>query len=188
LLTYWVARAWKRLHLEYKDTIINTFRNVGLALNPDGSQDGELKVKGIPDIQVGDYCRDDLPSQQEEAEEVLALAGAATVQRKQEEKQLEQDINNAIAEGNPDDEDKDPRDPFASVTDLLWPLSQCIKRLPARDCYFTAEEAEARDPLVVEDPAEQATESEDDLADSWDNDDDDEEFNPDVKMEDIDIV
>ena len=55
LLTYWVAKAWKRLHLEYKDTIIQTFWNVGMTLNPDGSQDEELKVKGIPDISVGNY-------------------------------------------------------------------------------------------------------------------------------------
>jgi hypothetical protein len=40
---------------------------------------------------------------------------------------------------------------------------------------------------VVEDPAEQATESEDDLADGWDDDDKD-EFNPNVEMEDIDMV
>jgi hypothetical protein len=62
LLTHWVAKAWKRLHLEYKDTIINTFRNVGLSLNPDGSEDMELKIKGIPNIQVGNYHRDDLVS------------------------------------------------------------------------------------------------------------------------------
>jgi hypothetical protein len=55
LLTHWVARAWKRLHLEYKDTIINTFRNVGLSLNPNGSEDTEIKIKGLLDIQVSDY-------------------------------------------------------------------------------------------------------------------------------------
>jgi hypothetical protein len=60
LLTYWVARAWKRLHLEYKDTIIKTFRNVGLSLNPDGSQDEELKIKDLPDITIGDYRRQDI--------------------------------------------------------------------------------------------------------------------------------
>jgi hypothetical protein len=55
LLTYWVARAWKRLHLEYKDTIINTFRNVGLSLNPNGFKDTEIKIKGLLDIKVGNY-------------------------------------------------------------------------------------------------------------------------------------
>ena len=34
LLTHQVARAWKRLHLEYKETIIKTFQAVGLSLNP----------------------------------------------------------------------------------------------------------------------------------------------------------
>jgi len=37
LLTHWVSKAWKRLHLEYKSTIVNTFRAVGLSLNPNGS-------------------------------------------------------------------------------------------------------------------------------------------------------
>jgi hypothetical protein len=58
--------------------------------------------------------------------------------------------------------------------------------LLARDCYFTAKEAKAGDPCVVEDFVEQTIEFEDDLVDGWDNDDD--EFNPNVKMEDIDIV
>jgi hypothetical protein len=57
LLTQWVAVAWKRLHEEYKDTIIKTFRSVGLSLNPDGSEDHELKIKGLADIKVGDYTQ-----------------------------------------------------------------------------------------------------------------------------------
>jgi len=79
--------------LEYKDTIINTFRNVGLSLNPNGSKDAEIKIKGLLDIQVGDYYRDDLPSQQAEAEEVLELATAATVLQKQKKKQLKEQEN-----------------------------------------------------------------------------------------------
>ena len=55
LLTFWVAKAWKRLHLEYKDTIVQTFQALGMALNPNSSKDAELKVKGVPNIVVGDY-------------------------------------------------------------------------------------------------------------------------------------
>jgi hypothetical protein len=57
LLTKWVAEAWKELHEKYLHVIIKTFRSVGLSLNPDGSEDGELKVKGLPNITVGDYTR-----------------------------------------------------------------------------------------------------------------------------------
>ena len=57
LLTEWVATAWKRLHEEYKATIINTFRQVGLSLNPDGSEDHEIKIKGLENIKVGDFSR-----------------------------------------------------------------------------------------------------------------------------------
>jgi hypothetical protein len=57
LLTQWVAEAWKELHEKYKDTIIQTFQRVGLSLNPDGSEDSELKIKGIENIIVGDFSR-----------------------------------------------------------------------------------------------------------------------------------
>jgi hypothetical protein len=56
-LTHWVAKAWERLHIEHKDTTIKTFRNVGLALNPDGSEDAELSIRDLPNIAVGDYTR-----------------------------------------------------------------------------------------------------------------------------------
>ena len=74
------------------------------------------------------------------------------------------------------------------MTDHLRP--QRIKRLPAKDCYYTVEEAEAGDPLVVKDPAEKTTDSEDDLADGWDepNSSEDKDFDPDVEIEDIEMV
>ena len=55
LLTHQVVKAWKRLHLEYKDTIVKTFWSLGMSLNPNGSKDAELKIKGIPNIVVGNY-------------------------------------------------------------------------------------------------------------------------------------
>ena len=57
LMTEWVGKAWERLHIEHKDTIINTFQNVGLSLNPDGSEDHKLKIKDLPNITVGDWHR-----------------------------------------------------------------------------------------------------------------------------------
>ena len=103
--------------------------------------------------------------------------------KEQEENQREQDIEVAIDvhQGDLDEEHGD----------LLRPQRpQRIKRQPARDCYFTAEEAEAGDPHVVENPAEETTESENDLADGWDepNSSEDEDFDPDVEMEDIEMV
>ena len=55
LLTQWVAEAWKQLHIQYKDTIIQTFWCVGLSLNPNGSEDHEIKIKGLENIEVGDF-------------------------------------------------------------------------------------------------------------------------------------
>jgi len=57
LITQWVAEAWEKLHKEHKDTIIKTFRQVGLSLNPNRSEDSELKIKDLPDIVVGEYTR-----------------------------------------------------------------------------------------------------------------------------------
>jgi hypothetical protein len=155
---------------------------VGLALNPDSSEDKELKIKGILDIEVGDYSQDDLLGQKEDAEEALALAEAANRQMEEGEQQHKAYIDNAIAENNKDDED---RDSLTVAIDLLRP--QRIKRQPARDCYFTAEEAEAGDTLVVQDPVGETTDSEDQLADGWDDDDED-DFDPDVEMEDVEMV
>lgn len=57
LLTQWVGAAWVELHIKYKNTIIDTFRRVGLSLNPDGSEDQEIKINGLDDIKVGDFTR-----------------------------------------------------------------------------------------------------------------------------------
>jgi hypothetical protein len=55
LLTQWVAEVWKQLHIQYKDTIIQTFWRLGLSLNPDSSEDHEIRIKGLEDIKVGDF-------------------------------------------------------------------------------------------------------------------------------------
>jgi hypothetical protein len=51
-----VAKAWKILHKQHKDTIVNTFRNLGLSLNLDGSKDFKLKIRDLPRIEVRDYA------------------------------------------------------------------------------------------------------------------------------------
>jgi hypothetical protein len=63
LMTHWVGEAWEKLHREHKQTIINTFRHVGLSLNPDGSEDNELNIRDLPNITVGDYTQATTPSQ-----------------------------------------------------------------------------------------------------------------------------
>lgn len=70
--------------MDYKDTIIKSFRHVGLTLNPNGSEDAELKIKGIPDVEVGDYHQEVLINQEDEAEEALVVSGAVDGQRKAE--------------------------------------------------------------------------------------------------------
>jgi hypothetical protein len=61
LMTKWVGEAWDILHREYKHTIIKTFRQTGISLNPDGSEDLEIKIRDVPDIEVGDWTRSNEP-------------------------------------------------------------------------------------------------------------------------------
>jgi hypothetical protein len=43
------------MHEIHKELIIKTFRQIGLSLNPDGSEDHELKIRNLPGIEVGDW-------------------------------------------------------------------------------------------------------------------------------------
>ena len=80
LHTHWVATAWQQLHEQYQGTIVQTFRNLGLALNPDGSEDIELQIKDLSDMSIGDYNRTDLDDAEEpEASAVVEAAAVAVV-------------------------------------------------------------------------------------------------------------
>lgn len=57
LMTHWVAKAWKKYHEKHQKSLIDTFANVGMSLNPDGSEDHKIKVKDLPNLTIGDYRR-----------------------------------------------------------------------------------------------------------------------------------
>jgi hypothetical protein len=64
LVTRWVADAWDWLHREHKQTIVRTFRQLGITLKIDGSEDkDELRIRGFPDIEVGDWKRDGMETE-----------------------------------------------------------------------------------------------------------------------------
>jgi hypothetical protein len=157
-----------------------------MALNPNSSKDAELKIKGIPNIAVRNYQQQDNLNQREDAEEVLALAVAAAVKKEDDVLQEEKDILNALAEGDKDDEDIDPRIGPTFVTDLLPLRPQRAKRLPAQNRYFLSQEAEEGSPLCLEDPTNATTDTED-QDDGWDEDEGD-EFDPDKEVEDYAMV
>ena len=56
-----VGQAWRELHTKHASLIRQTFRKLGLSLAIDGSEDEELSIKDIPNIQVADWT---LPSNQ----------------------------------------------------------------------------------------------------------------------------
>lgn len=55
MLTHWVGQAWREFHQENPDLIRQTFRDLGLSLAVDGSEDTELKFRDISNIEVGDW-------------------------------------------------------------------------------------------------------------------------------------
>jgi hypothetical protein len=61
LMTHWIGNAVKILCRDYQDVIINSFRKVGLSLNPDGSEDHKIKIRDLPGIEVGDWQREPSP-------------------------------------------------------------------------------------------------------------------------------
>ena len=77
LLTKWVGQAWREFHAQQASLITSTFRKLGLSLAVDGSEDAEISVKDIPDIEVGDWRLPDQDDVQEmeEASEITAAKG-----------------------------------------------------------------------------------------------------------------
>ena len=59
-MTHQVGKAQEILHEEHQYTIIKTFRQTGISLNPNGSKDTELKIRDLPGIKVRDQTRSDL--------------------------------------------------------------------------------------------------------------------------------
>ena len=55
MLTKWVRQAWDDLHRYDSKVIRQAFRDVGLALLVDGSQDDKIKIKDLPSIKVGNW-------------------------------------------------------------------------------------------------------------------------------------
>lgn len=54
MLINWIDQVWRELHAEQSHIIVKAFRSVGLSLAVDGSENRELHVKDISDIEVGD--------------------------------------------------------------------------------------------------------------------------------------
>jgi hypothetical protein len=50
-----VAKVFKRVYLEHKDAIIACFKNIGLSLLVDGSEDYLLKVRDCPNLTIRDW-------------------------------------------------------------------------------------------------------------------------------------
>lgn len=49
----WVGQAWKETSTRLKETGANVFVKCGVALPIDGSRDGEIRLEGLPDHEVG---------------------------------------------------------------------------------------------------------------------------------------
>jgi hypothetical protein len=54
-LILWVGQAWHDMHAADGDMIRQDFKQVGLGLPIDGSQDHDIKIKDFPDVRVGNW-------------------------------------------------------------------------------------------------------------------------------------
>lgn len=59
MLTQWVGQAWKEFHEDSFDVIHRAFRKLGLSLTIDGSEDDELHVEDLSEVEVGDWRNSD---------------------------------------------------------------------------------------------------------------------------------
>jgi hypothetical protein len=139
LLTKWVAQAWKELHEKYKNTIIETFQRVGLSLNPDGSEDHKIKIKGLDDIKVGDFTRRTLdPETGFGSLTAVDIALVEAVQAIARKKVAKQDIEESSS-GEEDKGDKDEREE-------VFTLGRMNTRSQTQvNLYYTAEEVASLD-------------------------------------------
>lgn len=55
LMTWIVSETWEWLHCEKNQLIIKAFRQVGITLPIDGTQDSQLTIKGLEDLEIGDW-------------------------------------------------------------------------------------------------------------------------------------
>jgi hypothetical protein len=53
-MTHWIAKAFKRVYLKYKDVIITYFKNISLSLTVDNSEDHLLKVRDCLNLIIND--------------------------------------------------------------------------------------------------------------------------------------
>lgn len=62
LVTHCVGNAWEQPHELRKDVIVKLFRQVGLPLNVDRSEDSKPHVKDLSDLVIGDWKQGGLDS------------------------------------------------------------------------------------------------------------------------------
>ena len=60
LFTKWVGKAWEKITSDNKDSVIRTFRKCGISVAIDGSEDDEIRIRGLDEYQVE---RDDVESE-----------------------------------------------------------------------------------------------------------------------------
>ena len=68
LITQEVGEAWLWLHIEKKESIIKSFKQEGIPISPDGTEDTKLYVRGLPDITVGPRQMEDTWDSDEDVE------------------------------------------------------------------------------------------------------------------------
>ena len=132
-----------------------------MSLNPDGSQDSQIKIKDLEGIKVGDWELLVDITQEEDAENAISEAILDT-----------EKAPKPLTINSDGDRDDDQDGDSINIT-----KSSLRLRKPVKNQYYTAEEAEAGDPMVVDNPKDVTTDS--GSGTEVDADDSDDSFNAD---------
>jgi DDE superfamily endonuclease len=173
LLTKWVGKAWERLHIEYKDTIVRTFRQVGLSLNPNGSEDHEIKIKGLDGIVVGNYTQETIDEDEDDGLGSLTLADITAIEAAKVKLAARVEAKRVRCMAEVDSEELDTDDEEHEEVQTLGRMSTRSQLRSQVNRYFTAMEATEEVDVMEED-------NEDDGEPHFDTSDDDDDFDQEI--------
>ena len=119
-------------HKQYKNTIIQTFRRLGLTVNPDGSEDAELKIKGLDGIKVGDWQRKDIDTEEDESFGGLTAPDIRLVEAAQVKLNERVEKNKAKHQRKLDEKMRKPLEKRLDGLEMLETLMSTTCQMPLR--------------------------------------------------------
>jgi hypothetical protein len=122
-LTHWIADGVKYIHAKFAESLRTSFRDVGLALPPDGTRDHLLNIKGMRGMAVGNWKRSEAsaPAPEIGRDWVQNPHLATFVSREEEDREIIEISDDSSEEGDDPMDDSDS-DSDESGDDVVFEL------------------------------------------------------------------